>query len=120
MITIAIIITTILAHIIAFIQEIPETMRKATQAVKSTTTRISCSKLFQSIKKSYKTAGLAITIVTNTMDHTSRMNQHQTANRNTQKIQGTQKLKDKYDGLSGSINTKGRGPSEKQLKDQWH
>ena len=58
-------------------------MRKATQAVKSTTTKISHNKLFQNIKKSYKTAVLAITIATNMMDHTSHMNQHQTANRNT-------------------------------------
>ena len=89
MITKAIIITTILEHIIAYVQEIPETTRKATQAVKSTTAKISHNKLFQNIKKSYKTAVLVITIATNTTDCTSHMNQHQTANRNTRKIPGT-------------------------------
>ena len=60
-IAIAITITTILEHIIAYVQEIPETTRKATQAVKSMTIKISHNKLFQNIKKSYKTAVLAIT-----------------------------------------------------------
>ena len=64
MITIAVIITTMLEHIIAYVQEIPEAMRKATQAVKSTTTKISHNKLFQNIKKSYRTAVLAITMAT--------------------------------------------------------
>ena len=45
-IAIAIMITTILEHIIAYVKEIPEAMRKATQAVKSTTTKISHNKLF--------------------------------------------------------------------------
>ena len=89
MIPIAGIITTILEHIKAYVQEIPEITRKATKVVKSTTTKISRNKLIQDIKKSYKTAALAITIVTNTMDCTSCMNQHQTANRNTQNTPGT-------------------------------
>ena len=87
MIAIAIIITTILEHIKAYIQEIPEITRKATQALKSMTTKFSPSKLIQNIRESYKTAVLAITIVTRTMDCTSRTNQLQTANRNKQKLQ---------------------------------
>ena len=98
MIAIAIIITTILEHIIAYVQQIPETMRKATQVIKSTTTKISHNKLFQNIKKSYKTAVLVITIATNTMGRISRMNQHQTSNRNTEKTPGTRKLNNEYDG----------------------
>ena len=92
MIAIAVIITTILEHIIAYIKEITETTRKATQVVKSTTTKISCNKLFQNTKKSYKTAVLAITITTNMTDHTSCMNQHRTANRNIQKTQAHENL----------------------------
>ena len=98
MIAIVVIITTILEHIIAYVKEIPEAASKATQVVKSTTTEISHNKLFQNIKKSYKTAVLVVTMATNTTDHTSCMNQHQTANRNTQKTPGTQKLNDEYDG----------------------
>ena len=52
MIAIAIIITTILEHIIAYVKEIPEMTRKATQVIKATTTKISHKKLFQNIKKS--------------------------------------------------------------------
>ena len=51
MIALAIIITTILEHLRAYIQEIPEITRTATQAVKSTTTR-KLNKLIQNIKKS--------------------------------------------------------------------
>ena len=45
MIAIAVILTTILEHIRAYLQEIPEIKRKAAQAVKSTTMKISCNKL---------------------------------------------------------------------------
>ena len=111
MITIAILITTILEHLKSYIQEIPEVTRKTSQAVKSTITKIRCNNHIQNIRKTYKTAALAITIVTNKTDHTSRMNQHQTANRNTQKIPGTQKLKDEYDGLYQSYTS--RTPNDK-------
>ena len=76
MIAIAVIITTILEHIIAYVKEIPDSARKATQAVKSTTTKISRNKLFQNIKKSYKTAVLAITIATNTIKLNASMKDH--------------------------------------------
>ena len=45
--------------------------RKTTQALKSMTTKFSCSKLIQNIRESYKTAVLVITIVTRTTDRTS-------------------------------------------------
>ena len=59
-ITIAILITTILESIMAYVQEIPKSMRKAAQVIKTTTTKISHNKLFQNIKKSYKTAALSV------------------------------------------------------------
>ena len=99
MIAIAIIITTILEHIKAYIQEIPEMTRKAMQAVKSMTTRISRNRLIQNIKKSYDTAALAINIATNTMDHTSHTIRHQTTNRNAHNIPDMRKPNDKYDRL---------------------
>ena len=98
MIAIAIIITTILENIITYVQEIPETTRKAAQAIKTTTTEISRNKLFQNIKKSYKTAVLVVNIVTSATDRTSHMNHPHTTNRNTQKTPGTRKINDKYDG----------------------
>ena len=106
MITIIIIIATILENIIAYFQEIPETRRKAAQAVKATTTKIGRNKLFQNIKKSYKTAVLVVNIVTNMTDHTNHMNQPQTANGNAQKIPGTQKPNDGYDGSYQSLTSK--------------
>ena len=98
MIAIAIIITTLLENNTAYIQEIPQTMRNAAQAIKTTTRKISHYKLFQKIKKSYKTAVLAVNLVTNTVDCTSRTKQPHTTNRNTRKIPDMQKLNDEYDG----------------------
>ena len=92
MITIAVIVTTILEHLKTYIQEIPEITRKTAQVVKSTTTKISRNRFIQNIKKSYKTAALAINIATNTMDSTNCTHLHQTANRNTHNTPGTRKL----------------------------
>ena len=72
MITIAIIITTLLENITAYIQEIPQTMQNAAQMIKTMTRNISCNRLFQKIKKSYKTAVLAVNLAMNTTDCTSR------------------------------------------------
>ena len=83
MIAIAIIITTLLENITTYIQEIPQTTRNAAQAIKTMTRNISGNKLFQKIKKSYKKAALAVNLVMNTTDCTSRTNQPQTTNRNS-------------------------------------
>ena len=96
MIAIAIIITTLLENITAYIQEIPQTMRNAVQVIKTTTRKISCNKLFQEFRKSYKTAALVVNLATNTTDCTSHTNQPQTTNRNTQKTPGMQKLDGSY------------------------
>ena len=98
MIAIAIIITTLLENITAYIQEIPQTTRNAGQAIKTTTRKISHNKLFQKFKKSYKTAALVVNLATNMTGCTSHTNQPQTTNRNTQNTPGTQKLNDEYDG----------------------
>ena len=78
MIAIAIIITTILEHIRIYIQEIPIVGRKTTQVLKIATTKINCTRFMQNIRKSYRTAMLAITIVTSMTNHTSHINQQQT------------------------------------------
>ena len=74
-------------------------MKKAVQVIKNTTTKISCNKLFQNIKKSYKTAVLVVNLVTSMTGCTSRIKQHRTTTGNTQKFPGTQKLNDEYNGL---------------------
>ena len=62
------------------------------------TMKASRNKFLQNIKDSYKTAALAITIVTSTTDCTNRVKQPQTTNRNAQNSPGTRKLNDEYDG----------------------
>ena len=77
-IAIAILITTIMKHVKAYIQEIPEITRKTTQVLKEMTRKMSRSKPIQNIKEYYRTAKLAITIATRMTDRTSRINQRQT------------------------------------------
>ena len=96
--TIAVIITTLLENITAYIQEVLQTTRNAVQAIKTTITKISRNKLGHKIKKSYKTAVLAINIATNTMDCTSHTNQPKPTNRNTQVIPCMRKPNSEYDG----------------------
>ena len=99
MITIAIIITTLLENITAYIQEIPQTTRNAAQVIKTMTRNISCNRLFQKIKKSYKTAELAVSLATNMTDCTSHTIQPWTTNRNAPNTPGMRKLSDEYNGL---------------------
>ena len=94
MLAIAIIITTIMEHIQVYIKEIPVVTRKTMQALKSMTAKISCSKLMQNIRESYRTAMLAITIVTRTANHTSRINQQQ-----QKKIVGINKTPQAHENL---------------------
>ena len=102
LITVAIIITAILEHIAMYVKEIPRITNKTVQAVKSMTMKASRNKFLQNIKENYKTAALAITIVTNTTDCTNRVKQPQTTNRNAQNSSGMRKLNDEYDRSSQS------------------
>ena len=70
LITVAIIITAILEHIAMYVKEIPRITNKTVQVEKSMTMKASRNKFLQNIKENYKTAALAITIATNTMDCT--------------------------------------------------
>ena len=87
-ITITIMLATFLEHITEYASKIPTLAEKTAQAVKSTITKASHSRLFQNIKDSYKTAALVITIVTNTRDCTSRNEQTHKNNRNMQNYPG--------------------------------
>ena len=122
MITIATVITTLLEKIITNLQEIPETMRKAVQVIKDTTTKISRNKLFQNIKKSNKTAVLVVNKATSMTDHTSHMKQTHATNRNTQKSPSTQKLNDEYNRSYQSYTSRTRNDtynSYDQLQDSF-
>ena len=88
LITMAIIITTILEQIAVYVREVPKIMKKTAQAIKSKTTRASRNRLIQNIKDSYKTAALAVSIVTSTTNHTDRTKQPQISNKNTSTYPG--------------------------------
>ena len=98
LITITIMLATFLEHIAAYASKFPTLAERTAQVVKSMITKASRNRLFQNIKDSYKTAALAITIATNTRDHTSRNKQTHKNNRNIQNYPGTRKLNDEYNG----------------------
>ena len=56
-------------------------------------------KFMENIKDSYRTAALAITIATNTRDHTDHRKWPWKINRSTQFCPCMRKLNDDYDGL---------------------
>ena len=99
LITIAIIVTAILEQLAVYVREVPKIIKKTVQVVKSMTRKASCNKLMQNIKDCYKTAALAVNIVTSMMNRTDCTKQQQKSNRNTSTYPGTQKLKDGYDEL---------------------
>ena len=68
MITIAILI---IASLTSCIQKTLEIVKNMTQSVKSTISGIGCNSYIQNFKKHYQTAALAITIATNTTNHTN-------------------------------------------------
>ena len=70
-VTITIMITTVLKQITAYLEKFSRLIGKITQAIRYTTTKASRNIFFQNIKDSYKTAVLAVSIVTNTTDRTS-------------------------------------------------
>ena len=92
MITIAIITITLLENITAHLQGILLTTRNAVQMIKTMTRNISRNRLFQKIKKSYKTAVLAVNLAVNMTDCTSHAVQPRTTNGNTQNTPGMQRL----------------------------
>ena len=80
---IRIIILTI-AILKQIITQIKEIAKRAVQAMETTIKEISHNKLFQNIKDFHRTTMLAITIATNTTNHTNRSGQAQINNRNIQ------------------------------------
>ena len=86
-IAIAVIIATILEHIRMHIQEIPEILRKTTQAVKLVIIKSSRTKLLENIRKSYRTALLAISIATRMTNRTNHTGQQQIMNNNKKILQ---------------------------------
>ena len=93
---IAIIILTI-AILKQILTQIKEIAKRAVQATENMIKEASHSKLFQNIKDFHRTTMLAITIATNTTNHTNRSGQAQIKNRNIQNSAGTRKPNDEYD-----------------------
>ena len=88
LITIIIMLITSLELITAHTKKISKFAKKTVQAIKSTISKASRSELLQNIKDSYKTTMLAITIVTNTNNHTNCNRQVHTTNGNMQNYPG--------------------------------
>ena len=103
LITIIILTIAILKQIITQIKEIA---KWAVQAMENMIKEASRNKLFQNIKDFHRTTMLAITIATNTTNHTNRSGQAQINNRNIQNSPGTRKLNDKYNEPYQSLTSR--------------
>ena len=97
--TLIMIIILIIAILKQIITQIKEIAKRAVQAMENMIKVTSRNKLLQNIKDFHRTTMLAITIATNTTNHTNRSGQAQINNRNIQNSPGTQKLNDEYDEL---------------------
>ena len=88
-VTLTIMITTVLKQITAYAEKFPRLIEKITQVVKYMTTKASHNTFFQNIMDFYKTAALAVSIVTNMTDRTSRNKPTHKNNRNSQNYPDT-------------------------------
>ena len=81
-------LVTVIILIIAMVKQtttqIKEIAKKAVQVIENTTKEASCIKIIKNIKDFHRTTVLAITIATNTTDHTNDSGQVQGNNKNTQ------------------------------------
>ena len=77
---------TIMEYMTTYTKEI---MKKTVQVVKSMITKASHNELLQNSKDAYKTATLAVAIVTNMTDRTNLNKRAHTSNGNMQKYPGT-------------------------------
>ena len=86
--------------------QIKEIAKRAVQVTENTIKEASHNKLLQNIKDFHRTTMLAITIGTNTTNHTNCSRQTQITNRNIQNSPGTQKLNDEYDKSYQSLTSR--------------
>ena len=98
-VTIAIMITTVLKQITAYVEKFPRLIEKITQAIRYTTTKATHNIFFQNIKDSYKTAVLAVAMTNNMTDHTSRNEPTHRNSRNSLNSPDMRKPYDEYDDL---------------------
>ena len=94
LVAVIILIITIVKQTTAQIKKIA---KKATQVIENATKEASRSKVIKNIKDFYRTTMSAITIVTNTTDHTNHKRQVQINNKTTRYSPGTRKLNHEYD-----------------------
>ena len=101
---------TIIILLIAVVKQMAtqtkEITKKAVQATEDTIKKASHNKIIRNIKDFHRTTMLAITIATNTTDHTNHGRQAQLNNRNTQNPPGTRKPNDEYDKLYQSLTSR--------------
>ena len=89
---------------------------KTVQVVKSMMTKAGRNKLLQNIKDSYKTATVAVAIVTNMKDRTNLNKRTHKNNRNMQNYPGTRKLNDEYDDSYQSHTSRTQNNSEQLVR----
>ena len=80
--------------------------KKAAQVIENMTKEASRNKIIKNIKDFHRTVTSAITIATNTTDHTNHKEQVQINNKTTRYSPGMRKLNDEYDKLYQSLTSR--------------
>ena len=104
--TLVTVIILIIAIVTQITTQIKRIAKKLTQAIENVTKRASHNKIIKNIKDFHRTLTSAITLATNTTDHTNRTEQDRINNKTTRYSPGMQKLNDKYDESYQSLTSR--------------
>ena len=103
-------LVTVIILIIAIVKQttkqIKKIEKKATQVIENVTKEASHNRIIKNIKDFHRTTMSAITIATNTTDHTNYKKQVQINNKTTRYSPGMQKLNDEYDKSYQSLTSR--------------
>ena len=103
-------LVTVIILIIAIVKQtttqIKKIAKKATQVIENATKEASHNKIIKNIKDFHRTTMSAITIATNTTDHTNLKKQVQINNKTTGYSPGMRKLNDEYDESYQSLTSR--------------
>ena len=80
--------------------------KKTTQVIEKAAKRVSCNKIIRNVKDFHRTLTAAVTIATNTTNHTNHKEQVQINNKTARYPPGMRKLNDEYDKSYQSLTSR--------------
>ena len=104
--TLVTVIILIIAIVKQTITQIKKISKKTVQAIENMTKEIRCNSTIKNIKDFHRAITSAITITTNTTDHTNHRKQARINNKTTGYSPGTRKLNDEYNKSYQSLTSR--------------